>query len=56
MNNLFLGIVIGNFTYFAGERFLKFTLKALRERRENETKKAEEIMEMMIDKAIKNRR
>jgi len=52
MNNLLIGIVIGNFTYFAGERFLKFICKVLKERRENDIKKAEEIMKAMIDKAI----
>jgi len=52
MNNLLFGIVIGNFTYFAGERFLKFLLKALKVRRENEAKKVEETMKMMIDKVM----
>lgn len=56
MNNFLIGIVIGNFTYFAGERFLKFICKVLKERKENEAEKARETMKMMISEAIREKK
>ena len=51
MNSLFFGIVIGLFLYFAGERFIKVALKALRERKENNEKRLVEIVNKIVNKS-----
>ena len=51
MNSLFFGIVIGLFLYFAGERFIKVALKALRERKENNEKRLVEIVTEIVNKS-----
>ena len=51
MNSLFFGIVIGLFLYFAGERFIKVALRALRERKENNEKRLVEIVNKIVNKS-----
>jgi len=53
MNNLLIGIGLGLFLYFGGERFLKFAVKALKERKENETKNAEENLVKIVKQIMK---
>jgi len=53
MTNLLIGIGLGGIIYFAGERFLKFAIKALKKRKEDEARKTEETMEKMIDRILK---
>lgn len=55
MNNVYFGIVIGLLLYFSGERFLKFVTKALKERREAETKRAEKNLVMIVEKIIEKK-
>ena len=50
------GIGTGLFLYFAGERFLKFAVKALKERKEKEIVKAEEVMEKIVDKMMEKKK
>ena len=50
MNNVYFGIVIGLFLYFAGERFIKVAIRALRERKENNDKRLVEIVKEIVNK------
>ena len=50
MNSLYFGIVIGLFLYFAGERFIKVAIKALKERKENNEKRLIEIVNEVVNK------
>ena len=50
MNSLVFGIVIGIFLYFAGERFLRVLVKALKERRENNDQKLRRIVDEIVNK------
>jgi len=52
MTNYLFGLGTGLFLYWAGGLFLKFAIKALKERKENETKKAEENLVMIVKKII----
>ena len=52
MTNYLFGIGTGLFIYGAGGLFLKFAIKAFKDRKENEARKAEETMEKMIDRII----
>jgi len=52
MNNLLIGIGLGGFLYWAGGLFLKFAMKTLKERKENELVKTEETMERLINKVM----
>jgi len=53
MNNIYFGIIIGLFLYFAGQRFFVVAVKAWNQRKEDEVKKKEENMRIMIDKVLK---
>ena len=55
MTNYLFGIGTGLFIYGAGGLFLKFAIKAFKDRKENEARKAEETMEKMIDRIINNK-
>ena len=52
MTNLFIGYGLGLFSFWAGGLFLKFAIKALKERRENEAIKAEETMAKIVKRII----
>lgn len=53
MTNLLIGIVLGGFIYFGGERFLKFAVKALKERKEDEARKTEENLVKIVKEIMK---
>jgi len=50
MNNFTFGIIIGLFLYFAGERFIKVAIRALKERKENNEKRLIEIVTEIVNK------
>lgn len=50
MNNVYFGIVIGLFLYFAGERFIKIAIRALKERKETNKKELVEIVNQIVNK------
>lgn len=56
MFNYIFGIVTGVFLAFGGSKFYIFAKQALKDRRENELKKAEETMELMIDRIIRKKK
>jgi len=53
MNNLYTGIIIGLFLYFAGERFVKVAIKAWKQRKVDMLKNKEEEMEEIVEKVAK---
>lgn len=50
MDTLLFGIVIGMFLFFSGQRFFVWLVKTLKERKVNELKRMEEMLQEMIDK------
>ena len=50
MNSVYFGIVIGLFLYFAGERFIKVAIRALKERRETNDKRLVEMVKEIVNK------
>lgn len=52
MNNVYFGIIIGIFLYFAGSRLLVVAINAWRERRNDAERKAEENTQMIIDRVV----
>ena len=50
MNGVYFGIIIGLFLYFAGERFIKVAIRALKDRKENNEKKLIEIVNQIVNK------
>lgn len=53
--NVYFGIFIGVFLSFAGTSFYKFTVKALRERREKDLLRTEETLQKLVDKVFKKK-
>jgi hypothetical protein len=52
MNNYLFGLGTGLFLFWAGGLFLKFAIKALKERKEKEAVKTEETMEKLITRIM----
>ena len=53
MTNLLIGIGLGGFIYWGGGLFLKFAIKALKERKESEARKVEENLVKIVREIIK---
>ena len=52
MNSVYFGIFLGIFIGIVGEHILIYVLKKLKERKEGEIRKTEEMMKTMIDKVM----
>lgn len=52
MNSIWIGIIIGLFLYFAGERFVKVAVRAFKQRKDDAIKGEAKKMQEMIDKAM----
>ena len=52
MSNYLFGLGTGLFLYWSGGLFLKFAVKAFKERKEKEAEKTEETMEKLISKIM----
>ena len=52
MNNVYLGILIGLFLYFGGQRFFVWLVETLKERKVKDLRKTEEALQKMVDKVF----
>lgn len=50
MSSFYFGVFIGIFLCFAGQRFIAWLVKAIKERKTKELKRTEEVLQQMIDK------